>query len=1117
MNKFYDFYISYLENSSGTKILLYNTIMSSINDILVDKAIEDSIQVLDYRFCQVFKRISVYEYNIIKTAIEQKKCLIETIDIIIINKHEFIQIDKDHSQHGTINLIPTSISRHTEKIISYQTNHVQELIKLINSLDVYQKEEFKNHVLNRMEQSTGLNFNNDYAIRLGTIEIRSIICGQDINFKAYQNEFCISINGAKHSGINFAHVVLGNHDEIVYDKLILSDKLFEKHTVSEHFNNIEITYFNSGGEVLEKKYFVLLEQVAMQIQLLSSSIAVHEFNDKLTEYLSSNCTAPQILNKAKFVPTGGSMTTNSLVYPIKNHYSDTKKQLQSTLLLSKYNYLKGAFFPKAVGKGQAFEWIVDSIVKNSNTCTIVDTYFDSAAAIRLLKRITKPVKLTIIAGHLRQETINQLVNTLDNERQFFQCNITVYNVTRNNKEQLIHDRFIISDKVYLLSNSLSAYAQEMPFTVMPLDDETGEKIIHYFTATITDNSIINSTQIWSTENNKPKSISTLQKNIKLSNKINLVLSSKFFNWHNLSAIFNEIKQKGIITRRFKNFIYWFLNKKQNTIKEYSHFLLFCGEVFACTHDNQRQQELIYKNINNLGKSHIYRIFKYALKLYDIELLQSSNYKQVDISFYDQYNAIKGILQSDYNQDFSGLHIIRYLIHDILPIISIKNSNINIIKHKQSMLLLIVYSIRYMYSDDSKLNSLIINLINSEVQCLQVAALALIELLIDENGNIDNQIFESVFNSDKISIQTKILAIGKYYDTYPKFNVPEIVLQTKIKLINKLDNNDVTDTLLNDLSISLSFNTQLIDSFLSGIDVSNILYIKFCDKLINEFAILHGWNKKSTLEDPLHVFIDIDKIEYYAILLAKTNKNITNKSNKWGTFFVDAITKIKAPFYIANLNNLVDSMLVLIYLLTNALQYLDINEVKNKQTQKVLFDAFDSILFCNKKNIFFVNKIILGQLMYHITKQKYFSGVKNSICDITRHGKTYKISSNNLQKIFLLYLNTLSNENSFRKIYSCSIKLLSLANDKTHSIFLVNFIKLISESILNKEQNKVDNKIIINVLKKILSPHKEQAKLINFTIEYLDLLENEKDLVLLELSDCTYKFSIPQGKSNECTK
>lgn len=1119
MNNSYDLYIAYLKNNSGIRTLLYTTIMPSLNNFSVGEILTDIIDIYDYKFYQIFKRISVDEYNIIKTAIEQKKCQIENFDIKIINKHEFIQIDKDHSQHRTINLIPTSISRHTEKIVSYQTNHVQEFIKFINSLDIYQKEEFKNRVLNRMEQSTGLNFTSDYVVRLGTIEIRSVICKQNVEFKAFQKEFCLTIHNIEARKINFAHVVLCNHDEIVYDKLILSDKLFEKHTVSEHFNNIEVTYFNNDGDILEKKYFILIEQVATQIHLLSSSIAVHEFNDKLTKYLSGNCTDPQILNKAKFAPAGGSMTTNSLVYPIKNYYSETKKQLQDTLLLSKYNYLKGSFFPKAIGKGYAFEWIIDSIVKNNDTCTIVDTYFDSTAAIQLFKRITKPVKLTVITGHKEQETINQLVNTLDNERRFFQCDITVSNLTRKNGQQLIHDRFIFSGKVYMLSNSLSAYAENAPFTVMPLDHETGEKVIHYFTDTIADNTIFNSVQIWSTKKNQSKLISPLQNNITLSKKINLTLSSKFFDWHNLNAIFNEIKRKRIITRNFNNFIYWFLNKKQKTIKAYTHFLLFCGEVFACTHDNQKQQELIYNNINNLSMPLIEQILKYALNLYDIKLLQSHNYKQLDISFPDQYNAIKGVLESDYNQYLCGLYGIRYLIHNILPITSAKNSIINIIKHKQSILLLIIYSIRYMYYDDeSKLNSLIINLIQSEVQCLQVAALALIELLMDESGNINNQIFENVFNSDKISIQTKILAIAKYYDTYPKFNVPEIVLQTKIKLINKLENNDVTDKFINDLNISLRYNIKLIDSFLSGIDVSNALYMKFCDKLINEFAILHGWTKKSTLEEPLHVFIDIDKIEYYAILLAKTNKNVANKSNKWGAFFADTITKIKAPFYIANLNDLVDSMLVLIYLLTSALQSLDINEGKNRQTQSLLFEAFDVIISCNKKNIFCVNKIILGQLMYHITRQKSLVEIKSPYPEITRRGKIYRTPNNKLQEILLIYLNTTNNNCSYIDLYYYSKKLLSILSKEFHSIFLINYIKLVIELKLNHDKEFMSNQLTIKCyLERILNNFHNSDKLINFTLEYVELIKYSRQSVSIELSDCTYKFSMPQSDSNEYTQ
>jgi hypothetical protein len=44
--------------------------------------------------------------------------------------------------------------------------------------------------------------------------------------------------------------------------------------------------------------------------------------------------------------------------------------------------------------------------------------------------------------------------------------------------------------------------------------------------------------------------------------------------------------------------------------------------------------------------------------------------------------------------------------------------------------------------------------------------------------------------------------------------------------------------------------------------------------------------------------------------------------------------------------------------------------------------------------------------------------------------------------------------------------------------------------------------------------KNSDKLINFTLEYIELIKYRRQSVSIELSDYTYKFSMPQGGSNE---
>jgi hypothetical protein len=121
----------------------------------------------------------------------------------------------------------------------------------------------------------------------------------------------------------------------------------------------------------------------------------------------------------------------------------------------------------------------------------------------------------------------------------------------------------------------------------------------------------------------------------------------------------------------------------------------------------------------------------------------------------------------------------------------------------------------------------------------------------------------------------------------------------------------------------------------------------------------------------------------------------------------------------------------------------------------------------------------------------------------------------LQEVLLIYLNTTNNNCSYIAVYYYSKKLLSILSKEFHSIFLINYIKLVIQWKLNRDKECMSNQLTIKCyLKRILNNYHNSDKLINFTLEYIELIKYRRQSVSIELSDYTYKFSMPQGGSNE---
>lgn len=161
------------------------------------------------------------------------------------------------------------------------------------------------------------------------------------------------------------------------------------------------------------------------------------------------------------------------------------------------------WFPKGIsGSVDALLHLKTLIEQQGNKSSlIVDPFFDSKALECIVPRIgLRGIKLTIITN-LRnidpgtgvctsstdQKPIEILKQKLEQLRPLIHCDLRVINLLKadGSTEQIFHDRYLCLEPndgkptIYLLSNSMNAFAENYPFCMSKMDGEATENVYEY--------------------------------------------------------------------------------------------------------------------------------------------------------------------------------------------------------------------------------------------------------------------------------------------------------------------------------------------------------------------------------------------------------------------------------------------------------------------------------------------------------------------------------------------------------------------------------------------------------------------------------------------------------------
>lgn len=135
---------------------------------------------------------------------------------------------------------------------------------------------------------------------------------------------------------------------------------------------------------------------------------------------------------------------------------------------------------------------------------ILDPFFDSKALECLVPRIgLRGLRLTIVSNlrnidpgmgmsvnATEQMPVEHLKHRLEQLRQLIHCDLKVINLLKadGSPEQIFHDRYLCLEPnegkptIYLLSNSMNAFAENYPFCMSKMDGEAAENIYEYICA-----------------------------------------------------------------------------------------------------------------------------------------------------------------------------------------------------------------------------------------------------------------------------------------------------------------------------------------------------------------------------------------------------------------------------------------------------------------------------------------------------------------------------------------------------------------------------------------------------------------------------------------------------------
>lgn len=300
-----------------------------------------------------------------------------------------------------------------------------------------------------------------------------------------------------------------------------------------------------------------------------------------------------------------------------------------------------------------------------------------------LRRVRQDVYIHVITSletkgiFNEQDTINGFKKTLNDYANEIVCNLKIENLTKIGGNKLFHDRFIIIHEgnnkvVYMLSNSLSGYCEDFPFTYMPLDSDTAEKVLSYFEIIEKDRT---REVLWdSTALPEQPNILELKKD-----KEEELLNSDYFT-KGLSILFGETNKRIIINNEtietdtfgllsfnefslsvnveiLKTFLQQNLSKSSYIFKndELASILVTLGELFARCHYDILFEEVILWLDNLKEKNDLQEVFNYICQIYDTIIVNPKQSPDVSHPVISSKNGIFQYAESAFDYGFGYSH------------------------------------------------------------------------------------------------------------------------------------------------------------------------------------------------------------------------------------------------------------------------------------------------------------------------------------------------------------------------------------------------------------------------------------------------------------------------------
>ncbi|WP_373033801.1 VPA1262 family N-terminal domain-containing protein [Sulfurovum sp.] len=485
-------FVSFIYEEDNKKYLLYSCIQRSSSLKAFSLKTVDTIEFNALGKVLVLKaRINLMDWKTLESSISTNilnGLYFDNMAISIVDKRSYYQMDQLSSDNFTRfqGRAPESLSSYTEYVKVYYTEHQVALLDYLESLSYLELKSFKNDVLGFVEKSVGLRMATSYSYRIGCFEVHSVKVKSFPELLSNHNG--VTLRKPSNNSENLmVHIVLRDVEEIVFDKLLTLSQKSLFYEVEYNFNTAEMTVFTEEGDLLHKECNHYIESISMGMNMISSPS--YQINDKLTKKLQG-----ESQEKAKKIVSNSKNISSTIDYD-KSLYKKSKHRIYDLFLKTSpiTSKLKGGFFLKYENideKGEAFTWLI-SLINSSQHVTIIDPYFSSKVVTESLRRVKSGINIHVITSlsthneFSEEDTISGFKQTLKECMNEIKCTLKIENHTRANGKKLFHDRFIIirngnEKNVYMLSNSLSGYCESFPFTYMPLDMDTSEKVLDYF-------------------------------------------------------------------------------------------------------------------------------------------------------------------------------------------------------------------------------------------------------------------------------------------------------------------------------------------------------------------------------------------------------------------------------------------------------------------------------------------------------------------------------------------------------------------------------------------------------------------------------------------------------------